>query len=96
MFYALENFSEVLDLDMGNKNKPGIFLTPSPTTLLFVDYQHDPLNLKWLDCSADPPQITGVLPLHGRWVRDICVIESGNESESQLLVAVYGKVPESG
>ena len=46
-----------------------------------------------MDCSVDPPQVTGVLALHERWVRDICVIEGGDDCKTQLLVGVYGRVP---
>ena len=92
MFYALEDLSEVLDLPAGN-DRPGLLFPISPTTLLFVDYQHNPLKLKWMDCSADPPQIIGVSSLHESWVWDICVIEDGNESKTQLVVGNYGRGP---
>ena len=90
MFYALEDLSEVLDLPVGN-DRPGLLFPISPTTLLFVDYRHNPLKLKWMDCSADPPQIVGVSSLHESWVWDICLIEDGNESKTQIAVGNYGR-----
>ena len=78
---------------VGN-GKPGLLFPLSPTTLLFVDYQHNPLKLKWMDCSADSPQIIGVSSLRESWVWDICVIEDGNEGKTQLVVGNYGRAPQ--
>ena len=79
-FYATEGLVEVYDLRMVTST-PGIFCVDSPATLLFVDYQTNPLKMKWLDCSKIPPRVIAASSLHESWVKDTCVAkeENGNK-----------------
>ena len=89
-FYATEGLAEVYDLRTVT-SELGILCTDSPTILIFID-KHNPLKLKWLDCSKMPPQVITTSSLHERWVKDICVAREKNVSKTQLLVGTFIKM----
>ena len=88
-FHATEGLAEVYDLRMVT-GTPGIFCVDSPATLLFVDYQTDPLKMKWLDCSKIPPRVIADSSLHENWVKDTCVAKE--ENGNKKLVGTFIKL----
>ena len=87
-FYATEGLAEVYDLRMVTST-PGIFCTDPPATLLFLDYQTNPLKMKWLDCSKIPPRVIADSSVHESWVKDTCVAK---ENGSKKLVGTFIKL----
>ena len=91
-FYATEGLTEVYDLRTVT-SELGIVCTDSPEIFLFID-QHNPLILKWLDCSKMPPQVIHVTTssLHEKWVKGLCVAQEKGVSKTHLLVGSFIKM----